>query len=176
MSRLFACIALACFWCAHAIAAKQPAVEFVREGFCITPSGTSCSEVILPNTMVDIKKLPKLPDGTPILYFYSEQKTPPKTSFVHILEAVDVDPHVDYLSPERGQLPAGPLKNTLQAMIKKYAPDDGVIVIPYEGQTGGVASYIPVTTPGAYQASVTDLKGAMLPGSSRITVTIIKRQ
>ncbi len=175
MSRLYLYMALTCFWCAHAIAAKPPAVEFVREGFCITPSGTSCSEVILPNTMVDIKKLPKLPDGTPILYFYSEQKAPPKTSFVHILEAVDVDPHVDYLSPERGQLPPGPLKNALEAMIKKNAPDDGVIVIPYTGEAG-VASYIPVTTPGAYQASVTDLKGAMLPGSSRITVTIIKRQ
>ncbi len=152
--------------------------NILRQGFCVTKTANGCGEVILPDTRVDIARLPKLPDGTRGIYFYSSQQVMSKTTLVHLLWAEDSASHVEYSLPQKAGPQANSLKASLKALVTKLAPEGAVTVTPFSfdpaEQPSLAMSFIPVTGPGSYDARIVDLKGVTVSGSQPVSISVIQ--
>jgi hypothetical protein len=151
-------------------------VTVLRQGFCVTKSDSGCGEVILPGTMIDFARLPKGPDGKPVIYFYSVQKTTGKATFVQIVQSDEAENNVDYQPLAGGGAQPADLKPALKALIKKLAPEGGVVVTPFRTNAADdkviAMSAIAVSGPGVFHASVVDLKGNLIPVSTPISIDV----
>jgi hypothetical protein len=160
-------------------AADAAPVTVERQGFCVTKSATSCSEVALSNTNVDLNRLPKLDNGTRVIYFFSVQKADINSTFVHVLESEDTDSHVDYNISSAAGDHSSKLMPALKAVAKKLITDGGGVVTAFHvaraGEPAMVFSSIPVTGPGVFHGSVVDLKGNLIPSSERISISAVQK-
>jgi hypothetical protein len=156
----------------------EPPAQVTHQGFCLHRVELRCLEVVLPaSAPVEFDRLPRLADGRRGIYFFADAVAKPKAVFVLALEALDEDADLRIDTPEAAGMGAPPPAPALQALGRKLGPSGALELTPVRG-TGGVEpvrvfAAIPIEGPGEFAARVVDLDGAMLPGSSRMTMSVM---
>jgi hypothetical protein len=167
---------------AAVLAAASPAaaqVSFERYGFCATEADLRCIEVVLPNTTIEIRRLSKDAEGSRVLPFYAVPRDRIEGVLVHVLEAEDAEPAVEIAPLPAACAKVKNLKSKLEALSKKVAGEGEVRVIPFCGggkgtETPQLFSFVPVRGPGNFHGRVVDVEGALVPGTQRISVGVIR--
>jgi hypothetical protein len=157
-------------------------VELLKEGFCLRRIEQRCLEVALPaSAPIEFARLPVLPDGRHCIYFYSDQVAGSKAVFVHVLESLDEDAGVsvegsDSAAVDRPPL-AARLKNLGHTLTASGAASGSVLLTAFRGSGGTdadrVFSVIPIEGPGEFAGRVVDLNGGLVPGSQRLTISVM---
>jgi len=162
----------------------EPAAQVTHQGFCLHRIELRCLEVVLPaSAPVEFDRLPRLADGRRGIYFFADAVAKPKVVFVLALEALDEDANLRVDDPESAGAGVGagagarPLAAALQALGRKLGSSGALELTPVHGSGGTepvrVFAAIPIEGPGEVAARVLDLDGAMLPGSSRMTMSVM---
>ncbi|MDX2222101.1 MAG: hypothetical protein SFV21_05085 [Rhodospirillaceae bacterium] len=173
--------AIACVVVAGAAAPAGAADPLVlQQGFCINRDEQRCVEVALPGTTVDFSRLPRLPDGTRYIHFYSDQQADAGTLFVHVLDAEDEDPAVDVIFPEKFSDKGDKVRSSMAGLAEKVGATGGALVAPFEA-TGPAETrerfftVLQVGGPGYFSGQVVDRNGELIPNSQRITFSVLRR-
>lgn len=158
------------------------AIELRKEGFCLRRIEQRCLEVALPaSAPIEFARLPLLPDGRHGIWFYSDQVAGSKAVFVHVLESLDEDAGVrvegsDSAPADRPPL-AARLKSLGQTLTTSGGAGGSVLLTAFRGSGGTEAdrvfSAIPIEGPGEFAGRVVDLNGALVPGSQRVSISVM---
>jgi hypothetical protein len=158
--------------------AAEPPAQVTHQGFCLHRVELRCLEVVLPaSAPVEFERLPRLADGRRGIYFFADAVAKPKAVFVLALEALDEDANVSVENPEPARAGESPLAPALQALGRKLGASGALELTPVRGSGGTepvrVFAAIPIEGPGEFAARVVGLDGALLPGSSRMTMSVM---
>lgn len=156
----------------------EPPAQVTHQGFCLHRVELRCLEVVLPaSAPVEFDRLPRLDDGRRGIYFFADAVAKPKAVFVVALEALDEEATLSVENPPSAHAGAPSLAPALQALGRKLGPAGALELTPVRGSGGTepvrVFAAIPIEGPGEFAARVVDLDGALLPGSSRMTMSVM---
>jgi hypothetical protein len=171
-------LAIAAVFLSSMSLAADSKVQVTQQGFCVFREDERCWEVALPDTSVDITRLPQLPDGTRVVYFYSDQTIDGAATFLHVLDSEDDIAGVEVVLPEGTGRNADALRKDFIAAAEKVGSVGAVTVTGFTSRGTGAKvrtfSTIPVTGPGIYSGRVVGIDGKPVPNSEKVSFTAIR--